>query len=344
MAVYALGLLVLLMAGSLLFVGCEQPNDPVPQAETEESPKTAKPNQDEDGNGDRAEPDQPDTPDEPDTPVQPNTSEEPEEPHVSEEPATPAQPNTSEEPDIPVPPPEEPPALAELTGAAAVKAYLAGLPENTHDTPYRIAVKGIDLSKKTEKGDTLRTLYEAFSRYVSLDLRGCTGEKLLNVTTDIVPSKAYLVSLTLPDSVTLVEVNAFSGCTALSSVNMPKVHKIIHGAFSNLPRLTAVYMPEIQSIETSKNTSGGVFYKCTALTSVAMPKLVSLGDYAFYGCTELQSITLGSTPPALEGTNIFKNVKLLSAIYVPAAAVESYKKTSEANWTSDLKEKVQALL
>ncbi|MDR1955623.1 MAG: leucine-rich repeat domain-containing protein [Treponema sp.] len=238
--------------------------------------------------------------------------------------------------------PDEP-AMTELTGVAALKAYLTDLPENTEDTPYRIKVNGINLEKTTTSGDTLRTLYEALIRYVALDLSGCTGEKISNVTVKVAPNKANLVSLILPNTVLTIEVNAFSDCIALSTVKMPKVTTIIHGAFSNLAKLTSVYMPEVQIIENSTSPSGGVFYKCVALTSVSMPKVQSIGNNAFYGCTGLSAITLGSIPPVLEGSNVFKNAQLLSAIYVPAAAVTSYQNTDKTNWILDLKQKIQAL-
>ena len=311
-AVNSVGFLWLLMVctGILFFGGCKQPNDPVTPdtpAQTEDPPKTDNPTQTEDT-------------------VQPDM---------------PTQPDTLDQIDTAVP--SEQPAMIELTGVSALHDYLDTLPGNTEDTPYRIKVNGIDLEKTTTSGDTLRALYDALSRYVALDLSGCTGDKLPNVTTDTAPAKAYLVSLILPATVSTIAVNAFSGCTPLTSVNMPQVTTIIHGAFSNLPKLRSVYMPEVQIIETGKDPSKGVFYKCTALTSVSMPKLTSLGDYAFYGCTDLRSITLGPVPPVLEGANVFKNAKPLSAIYVPAAAVTGYATTDKANWTSDLKEKVQAL-
>jgi hypothetical protein len=332
----------------LFFAGCKQPNDPVTtdtpdQPETDQPTQTTAPDQSD-------VPDQPDSLDQPDTPGQPDTSDQPDTPDQPDIPAqpddpgqqdTPNQPDTSDQPDTVVP--LEEPAMAELTGAAALHDYLAGLPENTEDTPYRIKVNGINLAVRGTSGNTLRTLYEALSRYVALDLRGCTGDKLINVRTETVPTKAYLVSLTLPDTVITVDKYAFSGCTALTSVNMPQVTQILHGAFSHLPKLTSVYMPNVQVIENNgAAASNGVFYMCTALTLVSMPNLESLGNYAFSDCTALQSITLGPTPPVL-GTNVFKDTKIFSAIYVPSAAVTSYKTTSRANWTSDLKEKVQAL-
>ncbi|MDR0723192.1 MAG: leucine-rich repeat domain-containing protein [Treponema sp.] len=80
------------------------------------------------------------------------------------------------------------------------------------------------------------------------------------------------------------------------------------------------------------------------LVSLTLPDtVITIEVNAFSGCTELRSITLGPILPALEGTGVFKNVKLLSTIYVPATAVTRYETTDKANWTSDLKEKVQAL-
>ncbi|MDR2398620.1 MAG: leucine-rich repeat protein [Spirochaetaceae bacterium] len=335
---WGVGLLVLFMActGILFFTGCEQPNDSV----TSETPEETEESDNQNPNGDKETP-EPGKPDTPDTPDKPNDLDKPEGSDEPDEPDEPTEANTPDEPDTPVPPPEEPEAQAELTGAEAVETYLATLPENTEAAPYRIKVNGIDLSKNSTAKESVRNLYKAISRYVSLDLTGCTGASLVNVTVKTAPGKAYLVSLTLPDSVETIELNAFSDCTALASVNMPQVKTINHGAFSKVTTLTSVYMPKVATIEAGKNTSDGAFYQCTALTAVSMPKLSSVGDYAFYNCSALQSLTLGSTPPEL-GTNTFKGADALKALYVPATAVEHYKTTTKANWTNALKEKVQA--
>jgi hypothetical protein len=335
-----LWLLTVCGTGLLFLGGCTQPNDPLPsdtpaQMEDTDQSEETKP---EDVPAQQDTADQPAPPAQPDTPVQTET------PAQSEEPAQPEEPSQPEEPDQPAPPAQaEEPVLEGINGVAALGSYLAALPENTEDTPYPVKVNGIDLETTKSSGDTLRTLYDALSRYVALDLSDCTGEALPNVTVKTAPNKVYLVSLTLPDTVMTIAINAFSGCTALTSVNMPKVSTIIRGAFSNLAKLSSVSMPEVQSIETSKTTTSGVFYKCIALTSVSLPKVTSIGDNAFYGCTELESLTLGATPPVLEGEQVFKNASRLSAIYVPPAALSSYASTDKDNWTSDLKEKVQAL-
>jgi hypothetical protein len=327
-------------AGILFFAGCDQANDPIStdsSSQLVDPAQQEKPTQTGDPvNGE--EPEQPDVPVIPEVPNQPDTpvnGEEPDQPDVPTVPEAPTQPDTPVQPGEPV--------MIELTGAAALSTYLGSLPENTADTPYRIKVNGIDLTQTTKSGDTLRTLYDALTRYVSLDLSGCTGENLPNITSSTAPGKAYLVSLTLPDTVITIGVNAFSGCTDLTSVNMPQVTTIIHSAFSNLAKLTSVYMPQVQILENDTKSSDGVFYKCVALEAVSMPKIQSIGRDSFYGCSSLISITMGAVPPALEGINIFKGTKPLLALYVPADAVTAYQDTDKTNWTDDLKQKIKPL-
>jgi hypothetical protein len=75
-----------------------------------------------------------------------------------------------------------------------------------------------------------------------------------------------------------------------------------------------------------------VFYECLNLTSITIPKdVTSIGLFAFNECRSLTSITcLATTPPtldvcALDDTND-------CPIYVPAASVDDYK--AEASWSA----------
>jgi hypothetical protein len=66
---------------------------------------------------------------------------------------------------------------------------------------------------------------------------------------------------------------------------------------------------------------------CIRLESVTIPVTVDrIGDYAFYNCTGLRSITLkGTNPPAL-GTDVFLDVDKSFVIRVPSAAISAYVK------------------
>jgi hypothetical protein len=82
------------------------------------------------------------------------------------------------------------------------------------------------------------------------------------------------------------------------------------------------------------------FRNCTALTSITLPaSVVSIGSYAFNGCSELTTVTiLNGTPPEL-GTSAFSNS--IRGIYVPASAVDAYKES--ASWSGSAARRILAI-
>jgi hypothetical protein len=194
-------------------------------------------------------------------------------------------------------------------GAAALKAYLDGLPENTPDQPYPVKVSGIELQTINK----VKTLYEALSRYVSLDLNGCTGDRLVNSGQ---ANKKYIVSVILPEMVTTVGLSAFEGCVDLVTATLPGVTKIEHSAFKNCVRLESVNAPRL--IEILGKSSGGAFHNCAALTSVTSNEVTSVAERAFYKCAALKSLSLPKVTAV--GNNAFKECGALTSISLPLAA------------------------
>ena len=95
------------------------------------------------------------------------------------------------------------------------------------------------------------------------------------------------MSVIIPNSVTSIEVNTFSGCSGLTSITIPNsVTSIGAGAFGNCIGLTSITIPNsVTSIEAD------AFNGCSGLTSVTIPNSVtSIGDYAFYRCNKINSI------------------------------------------------------
>ena len=103
-----------------------------------------------------------------------------------------------------------------------------------------------------------------------------------------------LESVTLPDSLHIIEGNAFNFCSSLTSINLPiNLQSIGFFAFSS----------------------------CSSLTSLTLPASVtSIGNEAFTFCRKLESITFLSTTPPTVGSNIFGNVAPSAIVYVHPSA------------------------
>ena len=110
--------------------------------------------------------------------------------------------------------------------------------------------------------------------------------------------------------VTSIGSNAFELCSVLKSVNSPKVTSIGESAFGECSALTSVNFPEatsigigafgacrtLASVNLPKATwiDNGVFSQCYALTDLNLPAATSIGLQAFMHCENLKSLTLGS--------------------------------------------------
>lgn len=103
-------------------------------------------------------------------------------------------------------------------------------------------------------------------------------------------SRANIVNVTLPDSIEIIDSQAFSFCENLESINIPDgVTKIGSSAFANCRALTSITIPDAV-VEFGDN----VFYNCNVLESVTLGDgIKKITEGVFKGCSELQSLVLG---------------------------------------------------
>ena len=127
--------------------------------------------------------------------------------------------------------------------------------------------------------------------------KGCTG----------------LTSVTIPESVTSIDAAAFEGCSGLTSVTIPEsVTSINAAAFEGCSGLTSVTIPSsVTSI------GGSAFSGCSGLTSITIPNSVTtIGRYAFYKCSGLTSVTIPSSVTTID-EGAFSRCSGLTSVIIP---------------------------
>ena len=102
-----------------------------------------------------------------------------------------------------------------------------------------------------------------------------------------------LTEVNLPECTSIGSVGskktgALADCSALTTVNMPKLKIIGDHAFDCCSALSSVEFPLATDIGSS------AFYKCKALKSIIIPKVTTIYDYAFNTCPAMESIVLTS--------------------------------------------------
>ncbi len=141
-------------------------------------------------------------------------------------------------------------------------------------------------------------------------------------------SNEYSGSVTIPSTVTyngttypvtqIVE-QAFRNCTGLTSVSIPNSVTVIeHYVFAGCSGLTNVTIPT--SITAIRNSA---FSGCTGLTNFTIPNSVtSIGYYAFYG-SGLTSVTI-PTSVTFVGQRAFKNCPSLKTLKFNAISCDDF--------------------
>ena len=108
-----------------------------------------------------------------------------------------------------------------------------------------------------------------------------------------------LTSVTIPNSVTSIENNAFYGCGSLTNLTIPNsVTSIGEAAFYGCRSLTSLTIPN-SVISIAREA----FSSCSSLTNLTIGNSVaSIGEMAFYGCRSLTNLTIPDSVTSIGGS------------------------------------------
>ena len=223
------------------------------------------------------------------------------------------------EPELPTTFPEEDTEYKaiwnELTPTENIEKFIEEIKALTEKGTHTIKVTGaISSSTISEIKTALQNLDEGI--YVNLDLSKTTGRSYIE--NEAFSNCDKLAGISIPDSVTKIDLHAFSGCTGLTSVTIPdSVTAIGYYAFQGCTGLTSVTIPD------SVTEIGSYAFKdCTGLTSVTIPDSVTAIDYqAFEGCTNLTSVTIPDSVTEI-AWYAFQGCTGLTSVTIPDSVTE----------------------
>ena len=135
-----------------------------------------------------------------------------------------------------------------------------------------------------------------------------------------------LASVTIPDRVTSIGECAFYGCSSLTSVTIPNSVTTIGGsAFSSCSSLTSInvdnnneYYSSSVGVLFDKNQTILICYPAGKTESIyTVPNSVtSIGEYAFCGCSSLESVTIPDSVTSI-GSSAFEGCSSLASVTIP---------------------------
>ena len=136
-----------------------------------------------------------------------------------------------------------------------------------------------------------------------------------------------LTNIDISETVTNIGDYAFAGCNSMITINLPNsVRRIGANAFADCENLRSMVLPFIGNGTNNVTYLGYLFgadsandnskYVPSTLKEVIITKATSIGDYAFYNCSNLTNIEISNTATSI-GKNAFSGCSSMATINFP---------------------------
>ena len=148
-----------------------------------------------------------------------------------------------------------------------------------------------------------------------------TGDGILIKDNAVKRCRPWATIVTIPNSVTSIDNQAFSYCNSLTSVTIPEGVTSIGGrAFQSCSSLTSINIPNsVTSID------GYAFSDCSSLISFIIPEgLTRITASTFMGCSSLTSVIIPNSVKHID-ENAFRNCISLTSVTIPNRVTSIYQ-------------------
>ena len=153
-------------------------------------------------------------------------------------------------------------------------------------------------------------------------ITGCQNTIIPNSVTNIgfnaFDSNISLTSITIPNSVTSIGSYAFFDCSSLTSITIPNsVTSIGINAFQRCTSLSSIIVDSGNAIYDSRDNCNAIIETTTNTLIVGCQNTIipnsvtSIGDYAFFVCFSLNSITIPNSVTSI-GSGAFRHCRFTS--------------------------------
>ena len=133
------------------------------------------------------------------------------------------------------------------------------------------------------------------------------GHEVVAIGDRAFENRTDLRTVMIPDSVTRINIGAFSGCINLANITLSKkIEKIGENAFYNCDSLQSVEIPkclnDVYARYDSIDIPNGVFNECSNLKTIIFEEgSTVIADALFRGCDGLESVTIPNTVTQIYG-------------------------------------------
>ncbi len=177
--------------------------------------------------------------------------------------------------------------------------------------------------KKTVIPDGIKTIGESA-------FEGCYGMTSISIpeTVTEIGASAFahclnLQAINFPEALTTIGESAFSSCMDLASITIPKNVRTLQGnPFRYCKSLKSIHVDAANPYFDSRDGCNAVMEKSTnklivgCQTTVIPPSTESIGDFAFYGCEDLTSVSIPSKVTSI-GDHAFAGCTKIAKVELP---------------------------